>query len=248
MRYRAILFDLFRTVILFTPMAPTGKVRESTWRTAMQVLAPRFSELLPDVGFEDFLDALIAATEAIAHSRPPEYLEVPIAERYRRGLALLGHDGPHAAAIAAELAGLQLAAQSANAVLPPEHRTLLESLARDRPIGLVSNFDDGPMVRALLAREGLDRLFSAIVVSMELGRRKPHPAIFLEALRLLDARPEEALFVGDSLGADVGGARGVGIDAVWVNRTGKPMPSGAAMPSHVIAELGELEAIVRTAR
>lgn len=245
MRYRAVLFDLFRTVILFTPMAPTGKVRESTWRTAMKALEPRFAELLPDRGFEGFLDALVAATEEIAQNRPPDYFEVPIAERYRRGLARLGCDGRDAPSIAAELAGLQLAAQSANAFLPAEHRALLEELARDRPLALVTNYDDGPMVHALLAREGLGRLFSAVVISMELGRRKPHPAIFEEALRRLEARADEALFVGDSLGADVGGARAVGMDAVWVNRTGKALPADAAAPTYVVANLPEVGSIAR---
>jgi FMN phosphatase YigB (HAD superfamily) len=56
------------------------------------------------------------------------------------------------------------------------------------------------------------------VFSSEIGRRKPDPAIFERALEALGVTPEEALFVGDRLWEDVGGAGAVGmrtVQAVW---------------------------------
>lgn len=244
MRYRALLFDLFRTVILYTPQAPTGKVTEPNWRDAMRALEPRFGELLPAFAFDDFLDALTGASEEIGRRRAPEYVDVPIAERYRRAIVRLGHERPDSVSIARELAGLQLAAQSANAYLPPEHGVVLDELTRQCPLALVSNFDDGPMVRDLLAREGVDRRFSTVLISIEFGRRKPHPLIFNEALRRLGARPDEALFIGDSLSEDVAGAQSVGMDTAWVNRSGRKVREGAARPTYAIAELGELRGIL----
>ena len=38
MRYPVLLFDLFRTILMFTPQAPTGQVKEPTWRPAMGAL------------------------------------------------------------------------------------------------------------------------------------------------------------------------------------------------------------------
>jgi FMN phosphatase YigB (HAD superfamily) len=58
----------------------------------------------------------------------------------------------------------------------------------------------------------------AIVLSSEVGKRKPHPAIFERALSELDVRSDEALFVGDRLDADVFGAARVGmrtVQALW---------------------------------
>lgn len=244
MPYRVLLFDLFRTVILFTPQAPTGQVKEPHWRSAMSALQPEAANLLPRVGFDDLLDAIVAATEEIARSRPPEYRETPVAERYRRALARVGCNDPDAPAIAEWLSLLQMAALSANAYLPAAHRELLQELAHDHRLGLVTNFDHGPTVHQLLAREGLDGVFGAMVISIEFGRRKPHPAIFGEALRRLDAAPAEALFIGDSPFEDIGGARAAGLDVAWLNAAAQPLPPGLPGPTYVIAQLTDLRAIL----
>ncbi len=49
----------------------------------------------------------------------------------------------------------------------------------------------------------------------DVGYLKPHTAIFEHALDLLDIQPDEAIFVGDNLHADVGGAQNAGMRAVW---------------------------------
>ena len=49
---------------------------------------------------------------------------------------------------------------------------------------------------------------------------KPHPPIFLEALRRAEVGPQEALYVGDQYETDVKGARSVGIQPVLIDRDG----------------------------
>jgi epoxide hydrolase-like predicted phosphatase len=46
-------------------------------------------------------------------------------------------------------------------------------------------------------REGWDEMFDAIVISGEVGMRKPEPAIFRHALELLGAMADETVFVDD---------------------------------------------------
>jgi epoxide hydrolase-like predicted phosphatase len=46
-------------------------------------------------------------------------------------------------------------------------------------------------------REGWDQMFDAIVISGEVGMRKPEPDIFHHTLERLGVRPEEAVFVDD---------------------------------------------------
>jgi putative hydrolase of the HAD superfamily len=46
-------------------------------------------------------------------------------------------------------------------------------------------------------REGWDEMFDAIIISGEVGMRKPEPAIFQHAMELLDVTPQEAVFVDD---------------------------------------------------
>jgi len=74
--------------------------------------------------------------------------------------------------------------------------TLAELHARGVPVAVVSNigFDIRPLVEAL----GFGGYIDAYVLSYELGRCKPDPAIFLSACRALDTDPERALMVGDT--------------------------------------------------
>ena len=73
-----------------------------------------------------------------------------------------------------------------------------------------------------IASCGLQDLIDFMVISEEVGRPKPEPEIFFEALRKAECRADEAVMVGDNWGADVIGARAAGIRAVWLNRDGLP--------------------------
>ena len=62
-------------------------------------------------------------------------------------------------------------------------------------------------------REGWDDMFDAIVISGEVGMRKPEPAIFAHVLGLLGVPAHETVFV-DDLRTNVDAARAVGLLAV----------------------------------
>jgi putative hydrolase of the HAD superfamily len=99
---------------------------------------------------------------------------------------------------------------------------LLDSLrARGLKTGLVSNaFDPGWLLHGDLERMGLADRLDIAVFSSEVGKRKPHEAIFAAALEPLAVRPERALFVGDRRFEDVRGAKQLGmttVQAYWFN-------------------------------
>jgi putative hydrolase of the HAD superfamily len=75
----------------------------------------------------------------------------------------------------------------------------------------------------------------------DLGRFKPHPAPFREALKRLKIAPEEAIFVGDRVQDDVAGAQAAGMRAVWVRR-GTEVSNGSCKPNATITSLRELPA------
>jgi FMN phosphatase YigB (HAD superfamily) len=54
-----------------------------------------------------------------------------------------------------------------------------------------------------------------MAISADLGIRKPHPDIFMYALSRLNVLPEEAAMVGDSLKADIAGAKMLNMLAIW---------------------------------
>jgi putative hydrolase of the HAD superfamily len=108
-------------------------------------------------------------------------------------------------------------AWSSHYVLADSTHALLEALrARGLKLALVSNTASPQwLLQPMLERQGIAERVDAIVLSSEVGKRKPHPAIFERAL---DVDASVALFVGDRLEADVLGASRIGmktIQAVW---------------------------------
>ncbi|MFP3985049.1 MAG: HAD family hydrolase [Candidatus Bathyarchaeia archaeon] len=98
--------------------------------------------------------------------------------------------------------------------------SMLAGLREKHKLGLVTNFAYAPGVWKILKRFNLTRFFDAVVVSGEIGIRKPHPLLFKEALRQIDRQAEEAVFIGDSLKADINGAKKVGFKTVLVENAG----------------------------
>jgi HAD superfamily hydrolase (TIGR01662 family) len=85
-------------------------------------------------------------------------------------------------------------------------------------IGLISNTQRS--LAAFQSHFSLEGLFTAAVSSYDHGYMKPHRSIFEAALKQIGARPSEAMMVGDSVPADIEGARGLGMRAVLVTRSG----------------------------
>ncbi len=99
-------------------------------------------------------------------------------------------------------------------------------------------------VREDWRRFGLSDLIDGIASSHSVGWRKPHPAMFERALELAGARPEEAFMVGDRLGADVLGAKQVGLRTVLRKTTvGAPQIETDVVPDAVVTSLRELPTV-----
>jgi putative hydrolase of the HAD superfamily len=92
--------------------------------------------------------------------------------------------------------------------------TLRALRGRGLKLGIVTN---GPSrtQRRKIATLGLADSFDAILVSGEEGVHKPDAELFRRALARCGVAPHEALFVGDHPVADVAGAHGAGLKAVW---------------------------------
>jgi putative hydrolase of the HAD superfamily len=95
---------------------------------------------------------------------------------------------------------------------------LTELQRRQIRMGLVTN-GGAAMQRAKITALDLDRYMSAIVISAEVGLRKPDETIFQRALADLGCAAAESWFVGDHPDLDVRGAHAAGLTPFWV-RTG----------------------------
>lgn len=243
-RGRALLFDLFGTVVHFAARVPAVQTAGAPWRAAMQWLQEAAEQEVPELRFDELLSALMRVTEEIVRQRPPEYREVPSRERFRRALSQLGVDAERAHATAERLSLAHMAHLASLTVLPDGHLRLLQELGARYRVGLVSNFDHGPTARRVLDAHGLTGCFTTIVISDDFGRRKPHQAIFKAALRGLGVSAAETLFIGDSLGEDVFGARSADLRVAWLNPKGESVPADGIHPDYVISCLADLTALV----
>ena len=71
----------------------------------------------------------------------------------------------------------------------------------------------------------MEGLYDFLILSEEVGSRKPDKAIFEAALQKSGSAPNEAVFIGDAWETDMIGAANCGIKAVWLNRYNKPCPN-----------------------
>jgi putative hydrolase of the HAD superfamily len=92
---------------------------------------------------------------------------------------------------------------------------MLETIQRLYPIGLLSNFTHGPAARKILEITGLDSCFKTILISGELGYRKPHPLVFRVLAENLGVDKERLAYIGDDPEADIHGAEKAGLLPVW---------------------------------
>jgi putative hydrolase of the HAD superfamily len=96
------------------------------------------------------------------------------------------------------------------------------------PIAVLSNSSFGPhVIRYELNRHGLAGNLSFVMVSAEYAVRKPNPLLFETAAARIGALPADIWFVGDSLVADVSGARATGMTAVWLPGNVEAPPGSA---------------------
>jgi len=74
-------------------------------------------------------------------------------------------------------------------------------------------------IALILGKANLEmNIFDIIVGADTIGKAKPHPDVFRYALRRLKVKPEETMFIGDSMDADYKGAQKVDIQAILLDR------------------------------
>jgi HAD superfamily hydrolase (TIGR01509 family) len=100
----------------------------------------------------------------------------------------------------------------------PGTRDALARIRQQFRIAVISN-SDGRIDR-VLSRCGIADCFESITDSGTVGVEKPRPEIFEAALRTMQARADESLYVGDIYSVDYVGARNAGMRAVLLDVAG----------------------------
>ena len=127
-----------------------------------------------------------------------------------------------------------------HAELLPGAMALMEALHGKVKIALVSN-GVSRIQRGRLSRCPFTPLLDAVIISEEVGVRKPDPAMLrvaMEALGCTDIR--QAVMIGDSLTADIAAAVNAGMDSVFYD----PKGVGSDKATYVVRALEEIPGIV----
>jgi putative hydrolase of the HAD superfamily len=111
---------------------------------------------------------------------------------------------------------------------------LLSDLAQWYTLALVTNTHSAEFVQAHLRTMGVEDYFSAIVTSVEYGKRKPCAAIFQHALNVTRGESQSAVYVGDSFAADYLGARGIGMRCLLIDPLAKQDVPAADRLTHIL--------------
>ena len=106
---------------------------------------------------------------------------------------------------------------------PDTIETLTRLSEEGYSMGVISNAKSDWAVRSIVDRQNIGKFVSVVVTSAALRIRKPRPEIFMRALTALNVKAADSVFVGDSIHADVAGAKSIGMRTIHVVR--KPADS-----------------------
>lgn len=115
----------------------------------------------------------------------------------------------------------------------PGSKETLSMLRQRYSLAIVSNSFARNTVKEL-ELAGLVDYFQGFYISSDIGKRKPHPAIFLEALKGFGLEAHEAVMVGDNHEEDVVGAKRVGLKAILLDNSGPRSFGGKAPKADLI--------------
>jgi putative hydrolase of the HAD superfamily len=240
---KVVLFDLGNTLIYF----------DYTWPEVTAQADQALYDYLVKSGYK--LDEAFSPTydlrmDRYYAERETEFIEYTAELFLRDLLREYGYDQVPAETIKTAVAA-QFAVSQAHWLPEEDALPLLDRLKEEGyRLGLISNAIDAQDVRTLIDKGNFAPYFEITLISAEVGLRKPHPGIFQIALDHFKVRPEEAVMVGDTLGADILGANNLGIASVWINRRAVVRSDNLAhedtiQPKATIGALSELPGLLR---
>jgi len=95
-------------------------------------------------------------------------------------------------------------------------KKLLKQAKAKCKLGLISNFTYAPVIYSSLRQLRINNFFNTVVVSEEIGWRKPSCKIFNDALKRLQVQADQAVYIGDSPIEDMKGAKEAGLKTIFL--------------------------------
>jgi putative hydrolase of the HAD superfamily len=240
--YSTLIFDAFDTVVHINRLKlPAYKVDGKTIHTTAPAVHSAYLHYFGKIDFDAFYVAFSQSFAETEQIRRTEFREVRSQERFRMMLRRLGidtRDTPAEVLDTLTQAHMNQLQQSLE-VLPETIEVLDWAAGRFRR-AMISNFDYAPTLYEALDRFGIRSAFEAIVVSVEVGWRKPHGVIFEKTFQTMGIEARDALFIGDQLYLDVLGSRQCGMDVAWLDSGSEVWTAEFPQPTYRIQSIREI--------
>jgi len=236
-QFEAIFFDLGDTLMFF----------DGDWfeifLQARQELLRSLQEAGISLGHE-FVEDFNQRMSDYYRNRDIEFIEYTVKYVLEQLLVEKGYSSVTEDVLTKTLADMHLITQAHWIPEPDARTTLLQLKSAGYRMALISNASDDPNTQVLVDKLEARAFFEVIISSAAVGVRKPNPRIFKLVLERMNLSPDAAVMVGDTLGADILGARNTGIFSIWIKRFANTPAnrahSGTIFPDEQIETLSEL--------
>jgi putative hydrolase of the HAD superfamily len=235
MPIKAVLFDMFDTLMMI-------RKNHEFYSPSLMRMYRYLNKNGVNVSFDTFQKAYIKTRDEL-YAKANVNLEEPhFNVRVSETLKSLGYNYDVSSPIVAAATAEFCEEFMTFVYLDENTESLLRILHGKYKLGIISNFAIPECVDKLLKTHDLDKLFDAIVVSGAVNKRKPSPEVFERTLKALGVSASETVFVGDTLDADIEGAKAVGMKAVYIERRIEKVEQ--VRPDQTIKSLSELPMVL----
>lgn len=211
MQVKAILFDMFDTLMII-------ERNHAFYSPSLRRAYEHLFKNGVNVAFDVFNSAYVEARDAL-YAKADAYMEEPHFNlRIKNALRILGYDFEVSSEVVFGATNAFCEEFMRYVRIDEDARTVLKKLSRRFKLGIVSNFAIPECVLKLLKRDSLAEFFAVVVVSGAVNKRKPSPEIFQMALEKLCVDAESAVFVGDTVDADIQGPQKIGMKTIYIER------------------------------
>lgn len=240
---QAAIFDLGSTLLRF----------EGDWEAVIQegrraLVRSLLSMGLPIDGL-DFADAFHHEMEASLRERQEDFVERPAGSVLRKVIRQYGIPEVSDELVRRALKDMFEISEGHWILMPDVHAVLRELQSDGLRLGVISNASDTDDVNRLIDGSDLRDYFDPILISAEVGRRKPDPRLFNTVLRDWSLAPDQVVMIGDTLSHDILGAQNAGLRNIWLTAQADSALNrayaGRIVPEAVASALREVPSLIR---
>jgi len=230
-----VLFDCWGTLIQAPNLMRRG--------VAADLLYTSLTARGCDIDFDAFRDAYMVEARRQREEAQADFREIDYMRRIDSTLRAIGFQHPRRRLLAERAWADYLAEWPKQSTPYEETPMLLSSIKGGYKLGLVTNFPDGPTARRAFENFCFFADFESLVVSGEVGFRKPNRVIFERALSELESTPEGTVMIGDTFDTDVVGAKNMDMKAILIDADGGHIEN-TPRPDAVVTSIGQVGGVL----